>query len=268
MGAAVPSDHFATATANTRIGGAALSAWDGAFDDKNQLGPEKTGGPDAASPPIFTVLERGKEHHMTVRCDPLRRSRYADFDIMNAIERRLDGRHDLRLKAWWPSTPSSSARSALGNIDRAAWRFRHSAPLTFGFQNSGQSNAPSSFFPPYRQTRSFLGQLFHSLVLPRPGSSRRWIWNPERRSAPAESQHPFSSSIGRQAPFSNIYPTAPPPSALGTDADHQHQGHDTDLLFLVAALIARYPFVVAARSPYDFAQIHNRPYLDSAQVHT
>ena|ERR1035437_1530227 len=49
----------------------------------------------------------------------------------------------------------------------------------------------------------------------RPGSSRRWIWNRERRSAPAESQHSFPSSIGRQAPFSNICPTVPPPSALG-----------------------------------------------------
>jgi len=77
------------------------------------------------------------------------------------------------------------------------------------------SDFVSSFFPPCRQTRSFLGQLFHSLAVPRPGSSRRWIWNRERRSAPAESQHSFPSSIARQAPFSNIYPTVPPPSAQG-----------------------------------------------------
>src|SRR5579864_2058129 len=48
-----------------------------------------------------------------------------------------------------------------------------------------------------------------SLVVLRPGRSRRWIRNRERRSAPAESQHSFPSSIGRQAPFSNIYPTVP-----------------------------------------------------------
>jgi hypothetical protein len=33
--AAVPSDHFATMTANTRIGGSPF-AWDGSFGDKNQ----------------------------------------------------------------------------------------------------------------------------------------------------------------------------------------------------------------------------------------
>src|SRR6266567_8313241 len=32
-------------------------------------------------------------------------------------------------------------RKAIGNIERAAWGFRQSAALTFGFQNSGQSNA-------------------------------------------------------------------------------------------------------------------------------
>src|SRR6266851_5220190 len=60
-----------------------------------------------------------------------------------------------------------------------------------------------------------LDRLFHSLAVPGPGSSRRWIWNRERRSAPAESQHSFPSSIGRQLSFSNIYPTVPPPSAQG-----------------------------------------------------
>src|SRR6266536_534995 len=64
------------------------------------------------------------------------------------------------------------------------------------------STQPS--FPPYRQTRSFLGQLFHSLAVPGPGSSRRWIWNRERRCGPTESQHSFPSSIARQAPFSDI----------------------------------------------------------------
>src|SRR5712691_1537734 len=32
-------------------------------------------------------------------------------------------------------------RKAIGNIERAAWGFKQSAALTFGFQNSGQSNA-------------------------------------------------------------------------------------------------------------------------------
>src|SRR5579863_2443327 len=32
-------------------------------------------------------------------------------------------------------------RKTIGNIERAAWGFRQSAPLTFGFQNSDQSNA-------------------------------------------------------------------------------------------------------------------------------
>jgi hypothetical protein len=114
----------------------------------------------------------------------------------------------------WPAITIHVRRSAIGNIDRAAWRFRHSAPFIFGFQNSGESNAAIQLLPPYRQTRSFLGQLFHSLAVPRPGSSRRWIWNRERRSAPAESQHSFPSSIGRQVPFSNIYPTVPPPSMI------------------------------------------------------
>ncbi len=41
----------------------------------------------------------------------------------------------------WPASTILVRRSAIGNIDRAAWRFKHSAPLTFGFQNSGESNA-------------------------------------------------------------------------------------------------------------------------------
>ena len=41
----------------------------------------------------------------------------------------------------WPAITILVRRSAIGNIDRAAWRFRHSAPLIFGFQNSGESNA-------------------------------------------------------------------------------------------------------------------------------
>src|SRR5215472_6037933 len=32
-------------------------------------------------------------------------------------------------------------RKTIGNIERAAWGFKHSAALTFGFQNWGQSNA-------------------------------------------------------------------------------------------------------------------------------
>src|SRR6202171_4389357 len=66
--------------------------------------------------------------------------------------------------------------------------------------------------------RKFLRRFIHvehSPAVPEPGSSRRWIWNRERRSAPAESQHSFPSSIGRPAPSSNIYPTGPPPSAQG-----------------------------------------------------
>src|SRR5712692_4206187 len=113
----------------------------------------------------------------------------------------------------WPAITILVRRSAIGNIDRAARRFRHSAPLTFGFQNSGESNASIQLLSTIQTTRSFLGRLFHSLAVPRPGSSRRWIWNRERRSAPAESQHSFPSSIGQQAQFSNIYPTVPPPSA-------------------------------------------------------
>ena len=56
MGAAVPSDHFATSTANTRIGGSPFS-WDGSFDDKNQYGPEKTGEPDAPAPQSLPSLD-------------------------------------------------------------------------------------------------------------------------------------------------------------------------------------------------------------------
>src|SRR5205807_8435148 len=41
----------------------------------------------------------------------------------------------------WPAITILVRRSAIGNIDRAAWRFRHSAPLTFGFQNSAESNS-------------------------------------------------------------------------------------------------------------------------------
>src|SRR6266516_4063735 len=115
----------------------------------------------------------------------------------------------------WPAITILVRRLAIGNIDCAAWRFRHSAPLTFGSRTQASQTRPSSFFPPYRQTRSFLGHLFHSLAVPGPGASRRWIWNRKRRSAPAESQHSFPSSIGQQAPFSDIYPTVPPPSAQG-----------------------------------------------------
>jgi hypothetical protein len=38
----------------------------------------------------------------------------------------------------WSAITILVRRSAIGNIDRPAWRFRHSAPLTFGFQNSGE----------------------------------------------------------------------------------------------------------------------------------
>ena len=57
-----------------------------------------------------------------------------------------------------------------------------------GSRTQASQTPPSSFFPPYGQTRSFLG-LFHSLAVPRPGSSRRWI---SRTSAP-------SSTPGGQA---------------------------------------------------------------------
>jgi hypothetical protein len=57
MGAAVPSDHFATSTANTRIGGSPL-AWDGSFDDKNPVRTGNNWRARYASPPIRTVLER------------------------------------------------------------------------------------------------------------------------------------------------------------------------------------------------------------------
>jgi hypothetical protein len=41
-----------------------------------------------------------------------------------------------------PAITILARRSAIGNIERAAWGFRQSAALTFGFQNSGQSNIP------------------------------------------------------------------------------------------------------------------------------
>src|SRR5215472_17026920 len=41
----------------------------------------------------------------------------------------------------WPAITMLVRSSAIGTMDRAAWRFRHSAPLTFGFQYSGESNA-------------------------------------------------------------------------------------------------------------------------------
>jgi hypothetical protein len=56
----------------------------------------------------------------------------------------------------WPAITILVRRSAIGTIDRAARRVRHSAPLTLGFQNSGESNAaiqllstiqPNPFFP-------------------------------------------------------------------------------------------------------------------------
>src|SRR5215471_1961376 len=46
-------------------------------------------------------------------------------------------------------------RKAIGNIERAAWGFRQSAPLTFGFQNSGQSNEAIQLLSA-RQTNPFL----------------------------------------------------------------------------------------------------------------
>src|SRR5207244_3107741 len=104
---------------------------------------------------------------------------------------------------------SADQRSAISTAQPGRSGIRHLSPS--GSRTQASQTRPSSFFPPYRQTHSFLGQLFHSLAVPGPGSSRRWIWNRERLSVPAESQHPSPSSIGQQAPFSNIYPTAPPP---------------------------------------------------------
>jgi hypothetical protein len=54
----------------------------------------------------------------------------------------------------WPAITSLIRSSAIGNIDRAAWRFRHSAPLTFGFQYSGESNAAIQLLST-RQTNPF-----------------------------------------------------------------------------------------------------------------
>src|SRR5207249_8844983 len=151
--------------------------------------------------------------------------RYADFDIRNTVlplSRSASGllsnaalRADTISALEWPAITILVRRSAISNIDRAAGAFRHSAPSPLGSRTQASQMPPSSFLPPYRQTHSFLGQLFHSLAVPGPGSSRRWIWNRERRSAPAESQHPFPSSIGRQVPLSSIYPIVPPPSAQG-----------------------------------------------------
>src|SRR5436190_24304120 len=77
--------------------------------------------------------------------------RYADFDIMNTILPLSRSGSCLLSNAAltadtisaseWPAITILDRSSAIGNIDRAAWRFRHSAPLSFGFQNSGESNA-------------------------------------------------------------------------------------------------------------------------------
>jgi hypothetical protein len=72
----------------------------------------------------------------------------------------------VRIRATRKSASEGSQLPAIGNIDRTAWRFRHSAPLTFGFQNSGESNAAIQLLSTIQTTRSFLGQLFHGLAVP------------------------------------------------------------------------------------------------------
>ena len=163
--------------------------------DKNRKRGASSG---ISPPPLFCTL------HIAV------------FEIWQLFigERRLKGRHNLRLRVAGhhhprPQISDRHYRSrSLGDSG-----IRHLSPS--GSRTQASQTPPSSFFPPYRQTRPFLGRLFHSLAVPGPGSSRRWIWNRGRRSAPTESQHSFPSIIGRQVPWSNIYPTVPPPSAQG-----------------------------------------------------
>jgi len=64
-----------------------------------------------------------------------------------------------------PAITILARRSAIGNIERAAWGFRQSAALTFGFQNSRQSNIPIQPLPPYRPTHSCLRPMLIILSL-------------------------------------------------------------------------------------------------------
>jgi hypothetical protein len=92
-----------------------------------------------------------------------------------------------------------------------------------------------------------------------PGSSRRWIWNRERRSAPAESQAFLSIKYwSAGAIFEYLSDCA---AAFGTRKQMLITSTIIVLplamilivlalvLSLVTALIARYPFAVAARFP-------------------
>src|SRR6266705_2621522 len=102
----------------------------------------------------------------TERLHPILKRLPPHFDIMNTILpfsrsgscllSNAALRADTISALEWPAITILVRRSAIGNIDRAAWRFRHSAPFTFGFQNSGESNAAiqllstiqtSPFFP-------------------------------------------------------------------------------------------------------------------------
>src|SRR5438093_13201415 len=71
-----------------------------------------------------------------------------------------------------PLSRSGSYLLANATIDRAAWRFRHSAPLTFGFQNSGESNAAIQLLSTI-QTNPFFPRTACFIALPSQDQDRR-----------------------------------------------------------------------------------------------
>jgi hypothetical protein len=97
-----------------------------------------------------------------------------------------------------------------------------------------------------------------------------FIWNRERRSAPAESQHSFWST---GAIFEYLSDCA---AAFGTSIQTLITSTKAMILIIlsviilafVAALIARYPFAVAARLPSLFRSNPQPAVSQSVQVHT
>src|SRR6516165_10696258 len=79
-------------------------------------------------------------------------------------------------------------RKAIGNIQRAAWGFRQSAAFTFGFQNSGQSNAAIQPLATQQTNPFFPVTVFRNPDVQELAPLHRLKWTPVLRCAPARSR--------------------------------------------------------------------------------
>src|SRR5215472_8626201 len=162
-------------------------------------------------------------------------------------------------------------RKAIGNIERAAWGFRQSAPLTFGFQNSGQSNAAIQALSTL-QTNPFLPSTAVSYPC-RPRTRIVASWDIESGAALRANWISSFFSIRYWSTGTIFGYLSDCAAAFGTE--NQMLSTSTMpmtpiirslILSLLFALVARHPVAGAAHSPSSIHSYRRGPNLENAAV--